>query len=698
LQKLNLDEIITSLEKQNLIIDKNFLNTDESELKVAILQQMDIFLNAIDDKGLKLTTKGNLPTALVKEITLVNPSYQEKRFLHFTKRFIEDESMPTQRARILAKHLKFIRTSKNRLFLTNKAKAYQTLRASEKFLVLLESFLSLNLGYFDGYEPFDLLNQIAPLYLYAIAEENASYRTVEYYDNLFFTKNAHLEMSIILALFKEITISLDETESLKSKEELLKTGKKHFSPYVKLRLFERFFAIFGLIEERGDRYNKELEELEPYEAKKTSLLDKLINPHEVVDKNLLLTKKMVHSFKNEIQEKSLHIENLFHDFAYLMSTLANYPFPSTSVVVEDIIKQRMIIGTQATNQTQLYTRFYEGLKTAMLLFTQYAMNGLEKEQLKKMFEDFIDAIVLLVDIKKKPFVIYKEFEIMSMFLFDVFTKEYGIDLQREKPDEIMAQHFNQEVSEDVKLFFYHLSLLQKQSKKLKRISTEYKLLIKDTIQSYILAIFSLYTYQLEHKIIQEDESMPVPQSDEFTEKILEFKITLQGINNPVIYRTIQIPSNFTFYDLHVIIQSAFNWEDAHLFEFMIKKKRIGDYKDEFGEENLLSAREILLEDEFQRKAQKALYIYDFGDNWEHEIVLQKSFEPQKGKKYPVCIEAQGNTPPEDVGGVWGFESFKEIMKDKNHSEYLEMREWYDHEYDENYCSINKINAMLQGAY
>jgi len=501
LQKFNISEIITSLEKKNLILADDFISIDESELKVSILDQMDAFLNAIDEKGLKLTAKGKLPTALVKEISLVNPSYEDQRYLQFTKRFIEDESLSAQRVRILAKHLKLVKTLKNRLFLTNKAKVYQALRASEKFLVVFESFLSLNLGYFDRYEPFDLLNEIAPLYLHTITEQEKAYRTVEDYDKYFFEKNANLEMPIILNFIKVARLTLDEGETIDSKEKIAEVGRRDLSKYIQLRLFERFFALFGLIEERGDRYNKERGELEPYEAQKTPLLDKFIKPQEVVDKNLLLTKKMMHSFKIEIKEEKLLIENLFYDAVYLMSTLGNYPFPSTSVVVKNIIKQKMIIGTQADKQTQLYTSLYEGLKTAILLFTQFTMSNTDKEQLRKMFEEFIDAVVLLVDINKKPFVIYKEFEAMPMFLFDLLSKEYGINLKAGNLEEIVAKHFNKEVSEDLEVFFSHLALLQKQSKKLKRVTKEYRLLIKDTIQSYILVIFSLYTYQLEHKII-----------------------------------------------------------------------------------------------------------------------------------------------------------------------------------------------------
>ncbi|WP_434581568.1 plasmid pRiA4b ORF-3 family protein [Sulfurimonas sp. NW15] len=696
MNKFDIQKIISSLREKNLgglVVKEEFTNIDKKELQVPILDQMDTFLNGIDEKGLKLTTKGKFPTALVQEISLVNPSYEDQRFLKFIKRFIEDESISAQRARVLAKNLKLIKTSKNRLFLTPKAKAYQALKASEKFIVLFDSFLSLNLGYFDGMDNFDLLNELAPLYLNAIAQEKKEYRSTASYNDLFFSKYPQLEMSVLLELLKSTNIRLQDGELLDSQEMMQKVTKRELVHYVEIRLFKRFFALFGLLEERGDRFNKEKKESEPYEAQKSSLLEKFLKIEELANTDHLLTKKLVHTLKKDIQDKNLDINTLFHDFVYLMSTLANHPFPPTSLVVEDIIKQKMIIGTQAENQTKLYTTLYEGLKTAVLLFTQYATAS-HKEQLMKQFQEFIEAVTLLVDSNKKPFLIYKEFEAIPLFLLELLSKEYGVDITKGNPDEIIEQHFNKEVAEDIEMVFGHLSALQKESKKLKRTTKDFKQLIQDTVRSYILAIFSLYTYKLENAMMQNDEKLPTPKNDGFSEKIFEFKITLLGIDNPTIYRTIQVPSNFTFYDLHLVIQNAFNWDDAHLFEFIIKKKLIADHEDEFGEENILSARDILLEDEFKRKSQKAIYIYDFGDHWEHEIVLKKSFPPEAGQQYPACIDAQGNTPPEDVGGVWGFEDFKKTMSDKNHPEYLEMKEWYDRDYDPNECSIDLINTKL----
>ena len=288
--------------------------------------------------------------------------------------------------------------------------------------------------------------------------------------------------------------------------------------------------------------------------------------------------------------------------------------------------------------------------------------------------------------------IYTQLESLPSFMLELLSKKYGISIQAGNFEDVIAKQFNNEVSEDIETLFSHLSQLQKQSKKLKRVTKEYVALLKDTLQSYVLAIFSLYTYQLENRVEQGVE-MVVPQSDGFVEKVFEFKVTLRDIT-PEISRVVQVPSDFTFYDLHSVIQSAFNWENSHLFEFIIKKRVIADYEDEFGEEDILAARDILLEEEFKRKSQKGLYIYDFGDNWEHEIFLRNTFTAEKGEKYPNCIDAKGNTPPEDVGGVWGFENFKTIMRDKSHPEYMEMREWYDHDYDENYCSVASINKKF----
>jgi len=177
-------------------------------------------------------------------------------------------------------------------------------------------------------------------------------------------------------------------------------------------------------------------------------------------------------------------------------------------------------------------------------------------------------------------------------------------------------------------------------------------------------------------------------------KYLELKIQLLDIK-PSVYRTIQISADATFFDLHVSIQFAFDWENSHLHSFMVNDKEIGNLEmDEFGEMDILDQSEIQLKEFLVFEKQKCIYIYDFGDNWEHEITLMKFIEPNSSY-YPKCVRGARNRPPEDCGGVWGFEQFKEIMGSRKHPEFKEMKAWYGGMFDEEYFDKSAVNSKFQ---
>lgn len=178
--------------------------------------------------------------------------------------------------------------------------------------------------------------------------------------------------------------------------------------------------------------------------------------------------------------------------------------------------------------------------------------------------------------------------------------------------------------------------------------------------------------------------------------ILELKITLLD-TKPTVHRTIQIEPNRTFFDLHVAIQIAFNWTNSHLHSFEVDSEEIGmkDIENEFGDEDeILDEQIITLGEKIQTLKQKFFYIYDFGDNWEHKIELVKLVE-SKNSFYPRCVRGANNTPPDDCGGVGGFQIFKEAMGDKKHPEHKEFKKWYGRLFDEEYFSLSEINEEFK---
>ena len=166
-----------------------------------------------------------------------------------------------------------------------------------------------------------------------------------------------------------------------------------------------------------------------------------------------------------------------------------------------------------------------------------------------------------------------------------------------------------------------------------------------------------------------------------SEKVYQFRITLSEIE-PKIWRVIQVPENFTFYKLHRAIQDAMGWEDYHLFEFEIKNPKTGKLAkigipDEFSNDTL-SAKRAKIKNWFSEANRKAVYIYDFGDYWVHDIELEAILHRDRRKVYPKCIAGERACPPEDCGGVYGYYRILELFKNPekfDDEEKEELLEW-----------------------
>jgi len=163
----------------------------------------------------------------------------------------------------------------------------------------------------------------------------------------------------------------------------------------------------------------------------------------------------------------------------------------------------------------------------------------------------------------------------------------------------------------------------------------------------------------------------------------QFKIELENVSDPKVWRKVIVPSDFTFEEFHFVIQISFGWEFSHLFFFSPKgyKSRpiieMIDDDDEFFEmldDDSMDADTTILSDIFIKEKQKFTYLYDFGDDWKHQITLEKIYKDDENEK-PILINGEGACPPEDCGGPWGYQDLKDVLADKNHPEHNEMKEW-----------------------
>ncbi|MEO1452008.1 MAG: plasmid pRiA4b ORF-3 family protein, partial [Bacteroidota bacterium] len=168
--------------------------------------------------------------------------------------------------------------------------------------------------------------------------------------------------------------------------------------------------------------------------------------------------------------------------------------------------------------------------------------------------------------------------------------------------------------------------------------------------------------------------------------LLTLHISLAYSQNPVIWRRICIDDDETFASLHAVIQAAFGWSNAHLWEFFIPGRppvRIGGaFEDDWGDAPEYNVFDTPLSMFLKQKGSALTYMYDFGDSWNHLIKVEKKEDIPQAR--PTCIDGAGACPPEDCGGIPGYEHLQKVIKDPRHNEYQHMRDWLELEEEENW--------------
>ena len=182
------------------------------------------------------------------------------------------------------------------------------------------------------------------------------------------------------------------------------------------------------------------------------------------------------------------------------------------------------------------------------------------------------------------------------------------------------------------------------------------------------------------------------------ETVYQLKISLIE-SKPKIWRRVLVKPDLLLEDLHKIIQTVMGWENYHLHQF--KKDGILYVPESPEEDGFLTSSKLYIyshtkvSDLLKAEKDKLKYEYDFGDSWEHEIVLEKILSLKGSVDYPVCTGGKKNCPPEDCGGIWGFHNILKILKDPDHKEYDENLEWMGKEYDPDYFNQRVVNARLK---
>lgn len=163
------------------------------------------------------------------------------------------------------------------------------------------------------------------------------------------------------------------------------------------------------------------------------------------------------------------------------------------------------------------------------------------------------------------------------------------------------------------------------------------------------------------------------------EAVARIRIELLHIE-PAVWRCVDVPLSSTLMSLHHVIQVTVGWKNSHLFEFVVGDRSYGDPVEEvdFGP-RVFNARYIRLKTLVDRGIREFRCLYDFGDSWEHSIVIEELRDGRADIDYPSFVDGARRCPPEDVGGIVGFEEFLEAL-DPTHEEHEELVAWYESRY------------------
>ena len=181
-----------------------------------------------------------------------------------------------------------------------------------------------------------------------------------------------------------------------------------------------------------------------------------------------------------------------------------------------------------------------------------------------------------------------------------------------------------------------------------------------------------------------------------SEDIYQIKVTLLE-TKPPIWRRLLVPASMTLEQLHHALQAAMGWDDCHLHEFSIGRKRFGQPESTDGLMDSSTGNEstVRMFDVLGKVGAKAVYTYDFGDGWEHGIAVEKVLAREPKVVYPICTDGKLNGPPEDCGGVPGYYNLLKAIRDPKHEEHEEMLDWIGEGFDPNEFPVEGINERLE---
>jgi len=175
--------------------------------------------------------------------------------------------------------------------------------------------------------------------------------------------------------------------------------------------------------------------------------------------------------------------------------------------------------------------------------------------------------------------------------------------------------------------------------------------------------------------------------------VYQLKVTLLG-SKPPIWRRLLVPASITLSSLHGLLLCVMGWHGGHMHQFE------GPDGTQYGapepelDYHVTDEARIRLDRVLHGAKQSMLYLYDFGDSWEHKVVVEKILPDADGLQVPICIGGARACPPDDCGGIWGYADFLEAVSNPKHPSHDDMIEWFGGEFDPEHFDPIEVNGQL----
>jgi hypothetical protein len=162
---------------------------------------------------------------------------------------------------------------------------------------------------------------------------------------------------------------------------------------------------------------------------------------------------------------------------------------------------------------------------------------------------------------------------------------------------------------------------------------------------------------------------------------------------PPIWRRLAVSGQVTLFGLHRMLQVVMGWENYHLHQFIVGKTYYGEPDPDY-EPEMKSDRRVRLRGIAPEEGASFIYEYDFGDSWRHVITVEHIEPLTRDMIVPRCLDGARACPPEDCGGVGGYERLLEALRDRRHPEHKELRAWAGAHFDPELFSLQAVNSAL----